>query len=229
MRKLRKFVRTCYPGLSLTFLLTAMLFCFSGHADSIYVWSNDGTIRKFDASGAALPFTSVNLSGWFGPVGLALDNTGNLYSGCPGESWIRMFSPDGRGGFQAGEVDSVSGLAFDQKGALYATIPNYGEVCKLRYIGWWVGPFDTNRTHVNLSSPVNMAFDISGNIYAANWVSVVPTPRYYDNTIQKFSPDLAFLETVATNLNEAWDWLLMPRVICLYPTRALTVTSAIPS
>src|SRR5712671_2613271 len=100
-------------------LATLLLDSINAHADTVYVWSNDGTIQKFATNGVGTLVTN-NISGWNGPVGLACDNVGNLYVGCPGDSSIRKFSPDGTTSL-IGYIDSTSGLAFDSTGDLYAT------------------------------------------------------------------------------------------------------------
>src|SRR6266478_828507 len=144
----------------LALALTALfLNSINTHADVVYVWSNDGTIQKFDANGVGSLFTTNNLSGWNGPVGLALDNVGNLYAGAPGESYIWKFLPNGTRSL-IGYIDSISGLAFDGTGHLFATSPNYTEIGKCDYAQAW-GYFDlsTNYSQLHLSYPINLAFD----------------------------------------------------------------------
>lgn len=190
-------------------VLMAALFLNSinVHADTVYVWSNDGTIQKFATNGVGSLVTN-NISGWNGPVGLALDNVGNLYSGCPEDSSIQKFSPDGIGSLVGHIIDSVSGLAFDHAGNLCVTIPNYVEIDKLDYnlgYGYILNGQSTNHSMANLSYPINLTFDNAGNIYVANGVypfyNPFPNPT---NTIEKFSSNFTDLGTFATGLNQPW-------------------------
>jgi sugar lactone lactonase YvrE len=190
-----------------------LLSSVNTHADLVYVWCDDGTIQRFSASGAGSLFATNDLSAWNGPVGLALDNVGNLYAGYPDGSTIWKFLPGGsRSSSSPGTVDSVSGLAFDHAGILFATLPNYVEICRLTYnLGYGYvlfTPPGSNYTQANLSYPLSPAFDNAGNIYVANNTNastspfIPPTP--YDNTIQKFTSDLTPLGAFATDLNNPW-------------------------
>jgi hypothetical protein len=107
-----------------------------------------------------------------------------------------------------GYIDSISGLAFDSTGNLFATIPNYTEILKLDYgqgYGYYFGA-STNYSQSHLSYPINLAFDSVGNIYVANNTNANPysflsSPSPYDNTIEKFSTNFTDLSTFATSLN----------------------------
>ncbi len=182
----------------------------NSHADIIYVWSSDGTIQKINANGVGASYTTNNLSGWFGPVGLVLDNVGNLYAGVPGSSAIWKFLPDGTISY-FGFCDSVSGLAFDRTGNLFATLPNWNEIDLLTFLGYGYSLCSgcTNLTTVNLRSPISPVFDSTGNLYVANntnaspsWLGLSSSP--HDNTVQKFSWDLTPLGAFATNLTSPW-------------------------
>lgn len=225
MRGPRGLLRNCFlesratkmqSRTSIRFALAATALLLSSvntHADLIYVWSDDGTIQRFSANGAGSLFATNDLSGWNGPVGLALDNVGNLYAGFPGGSTIWKFLPDGsRSSSSPGTVDSVSGLAFDHTGNLFITAPNYVSICRLTYYlgyGYYLfTPPGSNFTQANLSYPISPAFDGAGNIYVVNNTNANPlpfaSPTPYDNTIQRFTPDLSPLGAFATNLNNPW-------------------------
>ena len=201
---------------SIRFALAAgalLLSSTNNHADLLYVWGDDGTIQRFNANGAGSLFTTNNVSGWNGPVGLALDNVGNLYAGVPGESTIWRFSPNGTRSL-IGYIDSISGLAFDSTGNLFGTSPNYVEICKCDYGPAWGYPGiytddTTNYTQTHLSYPINPAFDSAGNIYVANNTNASPVaflypPSPYDNTIQRFTSNFTPLGAFATDLNNPW-------------------------
>jgi secreted PhoX family phosphatase len=130
-------------------------------------------------------------------VGLAVDNSGNLYSGCPGSSTVTKWTKNGIGSY-AGFADSVSGLAFDRADNLYMTVPNYVSVCR----GYFTA--DCNQSY--LANPTSLVFDKAGNIFVANGVSAFPFGgnNQYTNTIAKFSNNLTYLGDFATNLNKPW-------------------------
>lgn len=181
-----------------------MLNSISARSDTVYVWSGDETIKQFTNNGVGLVLVS-NVTGWNGPVGLVLDNAGNLYSGCPGNSSITQYATNGTG-TRVGYVDSVSGMAFDSTGNLYATIPNYQEILKLDYtpgFGYYIG-LSTNYSQSHLSLPISLAFDSAGHIFVANNVSPHPNPGPYINTIEEFSSGCTHLGTFATNVNQPW-------------------------
>ena len=174
-----------------------------GRADTVYVWSEDGSIQAFDSNGVA-SVVSTNFPGWNGPVGLALDNFGNLYAGCPDNSSIWKFATDGTS-VQVGYIDSVSGLAFDPIGSLYATIPNYAEIVNLGAGPGYELPYPSNYSQSHLGFPIGLAMDSAGNILVAN--SVPPSSFFFSgftNTIEKFSPDCTYLGNFASGLNQPW-------------------------
>ena len=173
-------------------------FAASAYAETVFVWCGDNTIRQFatNGMGSVLVSNVTYLSGWNGPVGLALDNSGNLYSGCPGASTVTKWATNGVGSY-AGFADSVSGLAFDRADNIYMTNPNYVSICR----GYFT--MDCNQSY--LSNPTSLAFDRLGDIYVAN--GVYPwsdSPFGPTNTIAKFSASLTYLGDFATNLNQPW-------------------------
>jgi hypothetical protein len=177
------------------------------NSNIVYVWCKDGTIQKFDTNGVNSLFATNDLSGGFGPVGLTLNNLGDLYAGVPSESHIWKFSPDGTRSL-IGSLDSVSGLAFDNTGNLYATFPNWTEIDKLNYnpSQGRYGVTTLLYTQSHLSYPINLVFDSAGNFYVANNTNAEPSyvflpPSPYDNTIEKFSTNFTDLGTFATGLN----------------------------
>jgi len=173
------------------------------HADTVYVWSNDDTIKRFDASGVySLVLVSDLEVGANGHAGLALDNVGNLYVGAPAHSSIFRFSPDGTSSM-IGYIDSVSGLAFDNAGVLYVTSPNWTGIGR-PYWGPGYGLKVSTNTYAttNLSYPLNLCFDSAGTIYVAN--ADYPPGMYPANSIENFSTNFTYLGSFATNLNNPW-------------------------
>jgi hypothetical protein len=174
------------------------------NADIVYVWCKDGTIQKINTNGVGSLFATNNLDGGIGPVGLTLNNVGDLYA--TSGSYIWKFSPDGNRS-KVGALDSVTGVAFDNAGNLYATFPNYIEVSKLYYNPAFsaFGFTPSNSTSSHLSYPVNMAFDSADNLYVANNPNAEPShfyqPSPYDNMIEEFSTNFTYIGTFATGLN----------------------------
>jgi len=166
-------------------------------ADTVYVWSDDanGTIRSIGTNGTVSVYaTSNTLSGWNGPTGLVLDNIGDLYAGCPGESEIIRFTPAGTIAEISYSDDSVSGLAFDSSGKLFATVPNYDALTETAYasdFGYYYGLYQSYTTS-NLGCPVCLAFDGSSNIYVSN---------FGINSVERFMHDFTDLGTVASGTN----------------------------
>ncbi|MCW5555656.1 MAG: NHL repeat-containing protein [Verrucomicrobiae bacterium] len=148
-----------------------------------------------------------DVSGWNGPVGLAVDAAGVLYSGCPGNSTITSYTTNGASSVVGFPVDSVSALAFDHAGSLYVTVPNYMEVARLAYggfYGYYLSPFEyRSQSHLNL--PTSLAFNKAGDVFIANGVSAFPNHNGgFTNTIARFSSNLTYIVDFATNLNHPW-------------------------
>lgn len=175
-------------------------------SDTVYVWCGDGTIQQFSTNGIGSVLAS-NVSGWNGPVGLAVDAAGVLYSGCPGNSTITSYTSNGTSSVVGYPVDSVSALAFDYTGSLYVTIPNYMEVARLAYggfYGYYLTPFEyRSQSHLNL--PTSLTINKSGDVFIANGVSAWPGYNGgYTNTIARFSSNLTYHGDFATGLNNPW-------------------------
>ena len=164
-------------------------------ADSVFVWCGDGTVRGYLTNSTTVTLTN-NFDGWNGPVGLTFDNLGNLYIGQPSASYVWLLSPNGSLSL-FGYVDSVSGLAFNGSGELIAAIPNWGNIQKLPFLGWYATlptPYNTN--NAGASNPDGLAIDSSDNIYVAN----NSTP-YQVTIISKYFTDLGVF---TTNVNAPW-------------------------
>lgn len=184
--------------------LCALALCAASvRADLVYVTCADGTIQKFSANGVG---SLVGSNAYGGAFGVDLDDEGNLYVS-DGQSRIFKYLPDGTQS-ETGFFDSPQGLAFNSLGELYVTCPNwvvlYKPFCNDGFYSF-VGSNVYIRcpaTTTNLSYPVDLTFDSTGNIYVANgaypgW-SEGPTNI---NTIEMFSPDLTPLGSFARGLN----------------------------
>lgn len=179
-------------------LTTAGMACasFTAFCDTVFVWGYDSNIVQITSNGVQSVF-ATNLENWNGPVGLAFDNEGNLYSGCPSNSRIIKYGTNGVVSEVGYIFDSVSALAFNALGILYWSSPNYREVL---YSGF------TAYTQSHLSYPLALAFDSAGNLFVAN----APNPfnllygLYFDphsNSVVRFSSNLTYLGMFATNVN----------------------------
>lgn len=177
---------------------------FNSYSDTVFVWSADGSIKKISTNGNSSVIG--NLSGWNGPVGLAIDSGGNLISGSPSDSGIRRFTPNGATNI-IGEVDSVSGLAYDRSAVLYASIPNYTEICRPDYLagpGYYLG-WAGNYTQSQLSYPTSIAISTNEILFVANGIYPFPFPQNLpSNTVVKFSKNFEYLGTFASGLNQPW-------------------------
>lgn len=187
-------------SLKITAFVAASFFSFAqadALADLVYVWSDDlkGTLRNFDTNGFGFIYsTGSTLSGWNGATGLALDNAGYLYAGCPGQSMVYRFNVFGVLEQSSYPNDSVSGLAFDFFGKLYETVPNYVELTATDYLSgrYVTGPPWIRYTSSHLNYPIGIAFDASNNVYVSSWGG---------NTIEKFAYDFTYLGAFASGTN----------------------------
>ncbi len=147
-------------------------------AETVYVsTANLNTILETNPDGSHSTFAS----GLNYPVGLAFDNSGNLYAansgGGNGNSTIEKFTPNGIGTvFASSGLSLPWGMAFDSSGNLYVA----------NLAGDTIEEFDPTGSGAvfataaeGLNFPAAIAFDASGNLYVAN------VGNY---TIEKFSP-----------------------------------------
>jgi hypothetical protein len=130
-------------------------------ADTIYVANaSSETIEEFTQSGNGSLFVHDG-----GPMGIAFDNAGNLYTADYGDNMVFKFNSNGvESVFANAGLDEPFGIAFDRSGNLY--VSNYGNNTIEKFGTNGVGTvFGTN----DLTEPTGLAFDASGNLYAANY------------------------------------------------------------
>ena len=140
----------------------ARLFCSpnSVHADTFYVSNyGDNTISKIDSRGNMTVFASTGLNK---PMGVALDNSGNLYVANSGDGTIEKFDSSGNGAVFGINVGGV-GLVFGSNGNLYSSLLSYDAVIQVTPSGQPV-----LSSIWNANSPTGLAFDKNGNLYVAN-------------------------------------------------------------
>ena len=132
-----------------------------------------GTIFKFTADGTRTTFAS----GLSGPVGLALDASGNLFEADENSGTIFKFTPDGIKTTFATGLNHPFGLAFDAAGNLFEADDGSGTIFKFT-------PAGTKTIFATgLSFLTALAFDSMGNLFAAS-----SSPNAGSGTIFKFTP-----------------------------------------
>src|SRR5437773_1379132 len=117
-----------------------------------------GTIFKFTADGTRTTFAS----GLSGPVGLALDASGNLFEADENSGTIFKFTPDGIKTTFATGLNHPFGLAFDAAGNLFEADDGSGTIFKFT-------PAGTKTIFATgLSCLTALAFDSSANLFEAS-------------------------------------------------------------
>ena len=183
-----------------------MVFTGVSRADTVFVWNTNGSIVKFDTNGVGTVLPVNLISHNFGPVGLAVDNDGNLFAGVPDGSALFKFDTNGSAA-QIATEDTISGIAFDHDGTPYGIYPWYYSVSRLTP---QFHSFGQPQTQVGLGYPLNIAFNASGTMFVANHFRppflLFPgdPPGNATNTIHKFSPTLSDLGPLAAGLNGPW-------------------------
>lgn len=146
---------------------------------------NSGTVYKIMADGTK----TVYASDLHDPAGLAFDRNGNLFVANNGNGEITEIATNGAQTPFVTGIDGALGLAFDRAGNLFVAstrIPSGSVIGTI----FEISTNGTQSTFASGGSPVALAFDGSGNLYAANALS---------NNITKFAPDQT--ESIVASLN----------------------------
>jgi len=148
-------------------------------AGNLYVANSNGnTIEKFTSGGVG----SVFASGFHLPTGLVFDSAGNLYVANYLTSTIEKFTPGGVGSIFATSSSGVffpPSLAIDSAGNIYSRGPTDGGDSIWKFTPGGVGSFFASAGSGGSGGPYGLAFDASGNLYAA----------LSSDAILKFNPD----------------------------------------
>jgi hypothetical protein len=172
---LRLFVPFAFATFAINARAGALAFDSSGNLFAVEHWRS---IAKFTGDGIQSTFAA----GLQGPIGLCIDNGGNLFVSDFRSNSIYEFTPDGKRSTFANGI-SPKGMAFDHSNRLF--VVQGDSVFKFTPTGT-KSIFASGVS--NLSNPIDLALDEAGNLF------VVPV-RMLDNkngitpSIIKFSPD----------------------------------------
>ncbi|HTS16638.1 MAG TPA: NHL repeat-containing protein [Verrucomicrobiae bacterium] len=137
-------------------------------ADMPYGLFSGYAILKLSSSGGMSVFTSTGNQ--FGFAGLAIDGSGNLYTG-NSYTTIEKFNASGVGStFANTGFYNPEGLTFDTSGNLYVSSYGNNQIYKFDPSGngsFFAGSI-TSLTNSGVSFPIGLAFDESGNLYVAD-------------------------------------------------------------
>lgn len=118
------------------------------------------------------------------PMGIAVDNDGNIYCTDEFEKQVKVYDADGQ---RAGEWDgegklvSPSGIACDNDGNVYVTDAATNQALKFTNDGKFLLAFGSGGSGPGqFNKPWGISVDNDGNIYVADWGN---------NRAQKFSPE----------------------------------------
>ena len=145
----------------------------TAQADYLYV-SNAGnnTIEKFSSSGTDLGvFASAHLSG---PLGLAIDSSGNVYAANRNVDTITDYNSSGayQGALPSNSLNAPIGLAFDSSGNLFAVNLGDNTISEYNSSDSPLGVFAST----GLDEPVFIAIGSGGG---SGPVSAVPEPSVF--------------------------------------------------
>jgi glucose/arabinose dehydrogenase len=160
-RMVRSILNSVFSGC----VLAVWLLASRGYAQTKFYVSDlgDGTIEAVSSTGGVTPF----VTGLTKPLGLAMDNSGNLYVAEHDADFdILKITPDGNYTVFASMPGLTEGLAFDKNGNLYAgvntssTTVGPGAIIK-------IAPDGSTRIFASASNlaPEGIAFNSAGNLF----------------------------------------------------------------
>ena len=145
--------------------LTLLAFRAAAHADTMFVANaGNNTVQRFDGSGSGNG-TVFASSGFREPIGLALDDGGNLYVSDFANNTIEKVNANGNESlFATAGLSEPKGMAFDNSGNLY--VANFGSSTIEKFNPNGHG---TVFASTGLNGPYGIAFSpLTGDLYAAN-------------------------------------------------------------
>lgn len=157
-----------------------------------------GTTKLVSAASSPYRFASqlpTNLNYFAGPVGVTLDQAGNLYVADMYNSRIEKISPDGnvryfgQDGTGEGQLNRPRGIAVDQAGNMYVADTSNSRIQKISPTGEFQVLAGYGTEPGQFCDPMGMAIDQTGNIYIAD---------YSNHRIQKLSPEGTPLQVIGS-------------------------------
>ncbi len=144
--------------------------------DEVTTFAGSGDFGNTDGTGTAASF--------FGPSGMALDTSGNLYIADTDNHLIRKISPSGvvttfAGSGNEGSADGTGtnasfdgprGMALDASGNLYVADTNHHLIRKISPSGV-VSTLAGGGTEEGFAFPEDLAVDASGNVFVADGIN----------------------------------------------------------
>lgn len=199
---------------------------FDSAGDMYVANTGDGTIEKFASSGGVLSSTGTTFaSGLAGPVSLAFDSAGSMYVSTL-RSGIEKFA------FNNGSLSSTGtgvasgsqGIAFDSAGDLFTVDYDNSRIYEYIYSG---GTLSNSPTYFSSfggngfvfpgfgpgQSPVGLAFDSGGNLFAAFSAT---------STIEEFTFSHGTLSTTPTIFASSANGLQNPDFLAFSPVTPLS-------
>jgi hypothetical protein len=162
---------------------TSLAFDPVGNLYVANYWAN--TIEKFTPSGVRSVFADSHL---VYPTGLAVDSTGNIFVANGGDLSIYKFTPSGQGSLFAVANwynRPFGGIAIDAHDNLYLGCQATNTPGILKFTPSGAGSIFTSDGNL----PTGLAFDSSGDLYAA---------CYGSDTVVKYSPDGVRIDSIGT-------------------------------
>ncbi|MBF0592498.1 MAG: hypothetical protein HQL02_10470 [Nitrospirae bacterium] len=169
-------------------------------ADAITVIPNSGEqwndrIQKFTSDGKFIAKWGSSGSGdgqFYGPDGIAIDGSGNVYVVDEDNNRVQKFTSDGKfitkwgsQGFDDGQFSLPTGIAIDRSGNVYVTELNNGCIQKFTGDGKFITKWGSQgRNDGQFYEVSGIALDASDNVYIADTEN---------GRIQKFTSDGTFI------------------------------------
>ena len=173
------------------------------HGGDLFVASaNNNSVLKYDSTGKVDEFVSPQLGGLSSPYGLAFDSGGYLYVSSSATDEVLRYNPDGSFDMAyvtagSGGLQTPRGIVFGPDGRLYVASSNTDQILV------YEGPNHPNPglpvedgefADTGLgSSPLDMTFDLEGNLYVGSAFFGTTTPN--DARIDRFDSTGLFIDT----------------------------------